>query len=1128
MGSFHNIKDFIKDGTSWYRQSLRAAVADLRQDLHLDHDTPQLQKMETTLSDAAKVMEDLERMASASEENESTLSGLLQEVKILATRPYDNKLAASADVIRAFSLLDQFLQGDEVEQEDRLTNTNNFLDKDFLNPLVGKWKKCWKASWKNELPPEETEKLPTPWALADKLDNYQSLLVPDTTTCNYVLSVASHWKHQEETDGDGNLQLALFAQSVVEQMKLKENIRPNERTFNLLIKSWARAGSLKQVLGIIHGLREEGMELTVHSDVLRVIDAASRAQLATLSALRDHLPTNSMEIPTMNAIQRQRTTPASVGMDNNTPQRIQQWMQEPTGVDKAFRWLDRCVLSGSDWAKDLPSDLFFDLLMAWKKAWMRKTTNMAPRSIVGKVLLYHDRPNGFHAETRTFNLLIAALGSDDMEPTRALQWGQHLFQRMASGGAGPTSDSNTYKAMVQLYTKTGDIQGALDLLVSLRDDKTYNGSVKIYPECFDAILDACLKMEGNKTNLGNLAEGILDLKRELAESGRLPSEAMQSRTDRRLHNKAVQCWEKSGHSNAAEKIQMLLSDLGAPSYTSGDSLPKDDTQVSADADNAVRPNTIMVYSLIQTLAKQGKAREAQARLDQMCSSFEEGAMELEPNTMSFNAVLNAWADEGALKEAGELLTRMTQCYQSALYKQVRPNAFSYNCVIHACAKSHDPNAGDHALQWLEEMERRASHETDNNLSPLPTSRTYAGVIYALAKNGKAKMAEDVLQMMHRAAVETKGIMGPTTITYNSVLDAWARSGVEDAGINAERLLTRMYELHREGYKNVLPDCISYNSVFMAWGRSKSQAAGVECNRLFNEMLDAYKDHGHAEQLKPNGDTYGFLVYAWANAGDMKKAEELLRSYCVSFIQGQTDVAPDIRSLNCILTAWAESESDNAEATATRLLSEMAELSQSVHLRSMRPDGFSYGAVLKAISRSNHPGNGERAEAIWNEMLRKGIAPDVRAYCSLMHAWARQGNVSRVETTLMTMVDECFKRIKKRAQNREDADDIPTAPIVQPTVQCFNILLRAYCQSRDPEAGPKADALLKRMETLYQDGILPRAEPDRLSLVTTLWCWQQCSAQHPNAKDRIAGLLNTLTFRGHWKGDKKGLSRAKQA
>jgi hypothetical protein len=219
MGSFHSSKD-----DTWYHQSLRTAIGDLRQDLNIDHDSPYLQmEPSPNIVDAGRVMEDLERMAAASNENESTLSGLLQEVQVLATRPYANKSEAAEDIFRAFFLLDQLFQGHK--EEDRLAKTNNdLLNLEFLNALVGKWKKCWKGSWVNELPPEETARLPTPWVLVDKLYNYQSLVVPDTTTYNHVLSVASQWKQQEEGDADGSFQLALFVQSVVDQMKLSEDI----------------------------------------------------------------------------------------------------------------------------------------------------------------------------------------------------------------------------------------------------------------------------------------------------------------------------------------------------------------------------------------------------------------------------------------------------------------------------------------------------------------------------------------------------------------------------------------------------------------------------------------------------------------------------------------------------------------------------------------------------------------------------------------------------------------------------------------------------------------------------------------------------------------------------------------
>lgn len=61
----------------------------------------------------------------------------------------------------------------------------------------------------------------------------------------------------------------------------------------------------------------------------------------------------------------------------------------------------------------------------------------------------------------------------------------------------------------------------------------------------------------------------------------------------------------------------------------------------------------------------------------------------------------------------------------------------------------------------------------------------------LARNKDVQRAELLLQKMHREYEACNKLVQPTTITYNAVLIAWARSASKDAGVHACGLLRRM-------------------------------------------------------------------------------------------------------------------------------------------------------------------------------------------------------------------------------------------------------------------------------------------------------------------------------------------------
>jgi len=53
---------------------------------------------------------------------------------------------------------------------------------------------------------------------------------------------------------------------------------------------------------------------------------------------------------------------------------------------------------------------------------------------------------------------------------------------------------------------------------------------------------------------------------------------------------------------------------------------------------------------------------------------------------------------------------------------------------------------------------------------------------------------------------------PDTVSFTSVIDAWAKSKDPDAPQRAEIVLNRMQELFKSGYPDMKPNTVSFNSV----------------------------------------------------------------------------------------------------------------------------------------------------------------------------------------------------------------------------------------------------------------------------------------------------------------------------
>ena len=143
-------------------------------------------------------------------------------------------------------------------------------------------------------------------------------------------------------------------------------------------------------------------------------------------------------------------------------------------------------------------------------------------------------------------------------------------------------------------------------------------------------------------------------------------------------------------------------------------------------------------------------------------------LDIQPDKISYNTIIQAYANTGNWVRADAILTTMDTLYQNTGDEKVRPDLISYSCVLHSYARA---------------------------------SKTDAGA---------AKRAEDLLAQMYKqykAGINPD--IQPTTILFNNVINAHAERG---SGIRAMMLLILMEDMSlRDDGNNVRPDIYTYNS-----------------------------------------------------------------------------------------------------------------------------------------------------------------------------------------------------------------------------------------------------------------------------------------------------------------------------
>jgi len=161
----------------------------------------------------------------------------------------------------------------------------------------------------------------------------------------------------------------------------------------------------------------------------------------------------------------------------------------------------------------------------------------------------------------------------------------------------------------------------------------------------------------------------------------------------------------------------------------------------------------------------------------------------------------------------------------------------------------------------------------------------------------------------------------TTVTFNSCIDCWAKSGQGTFGARkAEQLLERMDILYKAGDESVKPTAHTYNSVLLAWARSNTKCAHWKSQALLKHMWKQYES-------------------------------------------GNQDMKPDALAYNTVINAVSKSHREDKAQEALRILRTMDKLYRAGHNKNARPNEFTYTSVLNSCAFSILGGQNVRRKAL---------------------------------------------------------------------------------------------------------------------------------------------------------------------
>jgi pentatricopeptide repeat protein len=437
---------------------------------------------------------------------------------------------------------------------------------------------------------------------------------------------------------------------------------------------------------------------------------------------------------------------------------------------------------------------------------------------------------------------------------------------------------------------------------------------------------------------------------------------------------------------------------------------------------------------------------------------------IRPTTVTFAAVLNAWAWSDRL-EACDKVEQWMQCldrlHQEG-WPDLQPNVVLYNIRLNTWARA---GRVDRALEILQQMMKNQDSDDNNhhqNAPIRPDQTSFTTVLSAYAKpnnNPKAAhQAQVLLDKMQEWYDAGTSAAKPNAFSYTAVMKNWAMQG---DGSRAEQVLQRLEEAYRKSSDpDLKPDVLAYNTVLLGWVRAQRPD---QAERLLQTIYEK-------GEVLPNQTSFNTVLAAWAKVGAVDEAEAILTTMHDISREGDNtlDIRADVVSYNTVLDAWAKESKNRPDAwkRSQAILHHMEDLYRAgdVHVK---PNATTWNTVMNCAAEA---GKSDAAERLMGEFQKASAenlvdgVPSVRTWNTLLSACLKKGDAHRAKR----MLDQMKATAGKWA--------------VEPDIISYNTVLHCFARSNHRDAGDEAMALFRQME---EDRIV---QPNRISYLALINAW----------------------------------------
>eukprot|EP00536_Pseudo-nitzschia_multiseries_P015858 jgi/Psemu1/43982/gm1.43982_g len=472
----------------------------------------------------------------------------------------------------------------------------------------------------------------------------------------------------------------------------------------------------------------------------------------------------------------------------------------------------------------------------------------------------------------------------------------------------------TYNSVLNAHARQGDVKGATEIFGMMKNDfESGNAAAKLQVQTYNILIDAWSK--SNKVNAPQEAESLLEEIVRMQSEGKFDQE---EGPDIITYSAVINCYSKSKVQDAPTRARKLLQTMiseyengskkgnvrpdkvvyGAVMNTharQGDI--KGATEVFEmmkkdfhSGNQKAEPNVPSYNILIDAWSKSNKEdapKQAELLMKEMIQMHADGVLKEGPDAITYGAVINCYSKSNlkdAPRRARDLLeTMIAQCDGDDTKKDVRPNTITYAGVMDAYARQGDVEGATEVFEMLKQDPNcepnvqtytilidawSKSNDEDAPLQAALLLREMVGMGSANRQNlrkgqskasslqqGSLSRARGVLKDLHARYECWDKTTHPDTVTYNAVMNAFAKQGDVEGATDAFRLIEQDFESGNNC--NALVDVRTYNILLDAWAKSGNEEAPAESEKILNLMNWRF-NNGEFDK-RPDAVTYRTVI-----------------------------------------------------------------------------------------------------------------------------------------------------------------------------------------------------------------------------------------------------------------------------